>query len=171
VDRRLIPLNGVVALLRLEPSWPSTLAEQGFRLHLIEADVQSTPAVVRADVIFYRLDPILVVLCECKSGGSVSPRQARSYLRPGIVAKWGKPTVVGGKPTGSLQRLPGPTFSRPDDTRPARRAPCKSGYSAASPGSGADRRGLAIHMTRPLFGDQLLELSLEPEVVSCHGGS
>jgi hypothetical protein len=27
---------------------------------------------------------------------------------PGIVAKWGKPTAVGGKPTGSLQRLPAP---------------------------------------------------------------
>lgn len=80
VDTRLIPLNGVVALLRNDPSWASCLAEQGFRLHLIEADVQSTPAVVRADVIFYRRDPDLIVLCECKSGGNVVPRQARSYV-------------------------------------------------------------------------------------------
>jgi hypothetical protein len=80
VDPRLVPLNGVVALLRDEPSWASALADQGFRLHLIEADVQSTPAVVRADVIFYRRTPDLIVLCECKSGTSVEPRQARSYL-------------------------------------------------------------------------------------------
>lgn len=80
MDPRLVPLNGVVALLRDEPSWASTLAEQGFRLHLIEADVQSTPAVIRADVIFYRTEPELIVLCECKSGRSVEPRQARSYL-------------------------------------------------------------------------------------------
>lgn len=69
-----------MALLRDEPSWASALAEQGFRLHLIEADVQSTPSVVRADTIFYRRDPDLVVLCECKSGGNVVPRQARSYV-------------------------------------------------------------------------------------------
>lgn len=80
MDRRLVPVNGVIALLRDEAGWPSALAGQGFRLHALEADVQSSPGVVRADAIFYRRDPDLIVLCECKSGRHVQARQARSYL-------------------------------------------------------------------------------------------
>jgi hypothetical protein len=81
MDPRLIPLNGVLALLAQgeDAGWPNDLARQGFRLHLLEGDVQSTPQTVRADVIAYRRDPDLVLLFECKSGRNVTPRQARGY--------------------------------------------------------------------------------------------
>lgn len=82
MDPRLIPLNGVLALLAQgqAPGWPNDLAMQGFRLHLLEGDVQSTPQTVRADVIAYRRNPDLVLLCECKSGRNVSAAQARGYV-------------------------------------------------------------------------------------------
>jgi hypothetical protein len=101
VDSRLIPLNGVVALLRNEPSWFSALADQGFRLHLIEADVQSTPAVIRADVIFYRRDPDLIILCECKSGKNIQPRQARSYVAADFAGLRQRGTNPGHLPAGT----------------------------------------------------------------------
>jgi hypothetical protein len=81
MDRRLIPLNGVLALLSTGAgtSWPNDLAQQALRLHLLEGDVQSTPQTVRADVIAYRVEPALIVLFECKSGRNISPAQARGY--------------------------------------------------------------------------------------------
>ncbi len=42
--------------------------------------MQSIPGVVRADAIYYRRDPDLVILCECKSGKNIDARQARSYV-------------------------------------------------------------------------------------------
>lgn len=82
MDPRLIPLNGVLALLAhgQGAGWPNDLTQQGFRLHLLEGDVQSTPQAVRADVIAYRRNPDLVLLFECKSGKNVKARQARGYI-------------------------------------------------------------------------------------------
>jgi hypothetical protein len=82
MDPRLVPLNGVVALLSpgVGEAWPNELARQGYRLHLLEGDVQSDPQRIRADVIAYRIDPDVILLIECKSGRSVRPAQARAYL-------------------------------------------------------------------------------------------
>jgi len=81
VERRLIPVNGVLALLRATggATWPNDLASQGLQLHLLEADVHSAPQSVRVDVMAYRTDPDLIVLFECKSGRNISPSQARGY--------------------------------------------------------------------------------------------
>lgn len=81
MDHRLVPLNGILALLSpgAGRSWPNDLAQQGFRLHLLEADVQSTPQSVRVDVVAYRVEPDLIVLFECKSGRNIAPAQARAY--------------------------------------------------------------------------------------------
>jgi hypothetical protein len=62
-----------------DPAWPNELTRQGFRLHLIEGLVQSTPQTVRADVIAYRRAPDLVLLIECKSGTGIEVSQARAY--------------------------------------------------------------------------------------------
>jgi hypothetical protein len=51
VDRRLRPLNAVLALLRADGAWFHDLADQGFRLHSIELPVQSTEGIVRADAV------------------------------------------------------------------------------------------------------------------------
>ena len=79
MERRLIPLNGVLALLHRDGAWFSDLVDQGFALHALELDVQSVPGVIRADVVMYRIAPDLVVLCECKSGRNVEERQALGY--------------------------------------------------------------------------------------------
>lgn len=81
MERRLIPVNGVLALLRADggTTWPNDLATQGLQLHLLEADVYSTPQSVRVDVMAYRADPDVIVLFECKSGRNISPSQARGY--------------------------------------------------------------------------------------------
>ena len=41
--------------------------------------MQSTPGVVRADIVVYRRDPDLILLIEGKSGRNVEERQARNY--------------------------------------------------------------------------------------------
>jgi hypothetical protein len=79
VEERLIPVNAVLALVARDGGWFGDLAEQGFRLHALELDVQSTPGIIRADVVLYRLDPDLVLLVEGKSGLNVEERQARGY--------------------------------------------------------------------------------------------
>ena len=85
MEDRLVPVNAVLALLTQDGGWFSDLADQGFRLHALELDVQSTPGVVRADVVVYRLDPDLVLLVEGKSGRGVEERQARGYQNANIV--------------------------------------------------------------------------------------
>lgn len=82
MDPRLVPLNGVLGLLAPGhgEAWPNVLAEQGYRLHLIEGDVQSDPQSIRADVIAYRTRPDVVLLIECKSGRSIRSGQARAYV-------------------------------------------------------------------------------------------
>jgi hypothetical protein len=84
MERRLIPLNGLLALLSADGGWFDDLAQQGFRLHALEIEVESTPSVVRADAVIYRVDPDLILLCECKSGRNVEERQARGYSAAGI---------------------------------------------------------------------------------------
>lgn len=80
MDPRLIPLNGLVALLRGDGAWPPVLRDQGFRLHLVEATIFSEPQSVRANAILYRFNPDLILLCECKGGRNIEPRQGRAYL-------------------------------------------------------------------------------------------
>lgn len=80
VDDRLIPINGLIALLRGEGGWPGLLGEQGFRRHQLEFPLSTPVGDIRADGLLYRCDPDLVLLAECKSGRNVEEKQARRYL-------------------------------------------------------------------------------------------
>jgi hypothetical protein len=42
VDERLIPINGLIALLRGEGGWPALLREQGFRRHQLEVPASTS---------------------------------------------------------------------------------------------------------------------------------
>lgn len=79
MDPRLLPLNAVLALLKKDGGWFHNLADQGFRLHHIELKAQTPEGLVVADVVIYRQDPDLVVLCEGKSGRNVDEDQAKKY--------------------------------------------------------------------------------------------
>jgi hypothetical protein len=79
MEERLIPLNGVLALANHDGAWFADLANQGFRLHALEMEVQSEPSVIRADIVLYRTSPDLILLIECKSGRNVEQRQAQGY--------------------------------------------------------------------------------------------
>ena len=101
MEDRLVPINAVLALLARDGGWFGDLGEQGFRLHALEIDVQSTPGVIRAGVVLYRLDPDLVLLVEGKSGRTVEERQARSYDAAeiaGIRARADLPNELVGRP-------------------------------------------------------------------------
>lgn len=69
----------MLALLHADGAWFHNLADQGFRLHLIEMPVQSSEGLVRADAVIYRPDADLIVLCECKSGRHLEEPQAHRY--------------------------------------------------------------------------------------------
>lgn len=108
VERRLVPVNAVLALLARDGGWFEDLAEQGFRLHALELDVQSTPGVVRADVVIYRVEPDLLLLVEGKSGGNVVERQARGYDAAdvqGIRARADLPNELVGLPAVEVSPL------------------------------------------------------------------
>jgi hypothetical protein len=79
MDRRLIPVNAVLALVRDSAGWPNALHDQGFRVHLLEAHVITAVGDAVADVLLYREDPDVVLLVEGKSGRNVQEEQARRY--------------------------------------------------------------------------------------------
>jgi hypothetical protein len=80
VDKRLIPLNGLIALLRGDGQWPSLLCDQGWQRHQFEVLVSTPIGDFRADAVLFRTAPSLVLLAECKSGKNLDEEQARRYL-------------------------------------------------------------------------------------------
>lgn len=86
MDERLIPINGLIALLRAEGGWPDELRQQGFERHRLEMPISTPLGDVRADALTYRCAPDLVLLTECKSGRNIEEAQARRYL--GANAEW-----------------------------------------------------------------------------------
>jgi hypothetical protein len=80
VDKRLIPLNGLIALLRGDAQWPSLLRDQGWQRHQFEVLVSTPVGDFRADAVLFRTAPPLVLLAECKSGKNLDEEQARRYL-------------------------------------------------------------------------------------------
>ncbi|HEX8105692.1 MAG TPA: hypothetical protein VF533_23960 [Solirubrobacteraceae bacterium] len=102
MDERLIPINGLIALLRGDGGWPGLLRDQGFQRHQLEAPISSPLGDFRADAILYRLDPDLILLAECKSGRNIEEEQARKYVA--VDAGW----------LGRAGLLPGPLRRRSD---------------------------------------------------------
>lgn len=80
MDPRLIPINGLIALLRGEGGWPRPLGDAGFKRHQLEVPLNTKEGEVRADALVYRHSPDLILLCECKSGKNVDVEQAEKYL-------------------------------------------------------------------------------------------
>lgn len=79
VDERLIPINGLIVLLRGEGGWPGLLREQGFHRHQLEVPVSTPLGDLRVDALIYRRQPDLILLCESKSGRNLEAEQARRY--------------------------------------------------------------------------------------------
>ena len=80
MDPRLIPINGLIALLRGEGGWPPLLGQAGFTRYQLEIPLSSKKGEVRADALLYRRAPDLIVPCECKCGKNVDLKQADKYL-------------------------------------------------------------------------------------------
>ncbi len=80
MDERLIPLNGLLALLRGDGNWPAILRDQGFRRHQFEVPISTSLGDFRADALIYRREPDLILLCESKSGRNVEAEQAERYV-------------------------------------------------------------------------------------------
>jgi hypothetical protein len=80
MDERLIPINGLIALLRGDGGWPATLGRGDFLRHQLEMPLHTPNGDIRADAVIYRMAPDLVLLCECKSGRNVDIEQAEKYL-------------------------------------------------------------------------------------------
>lgn len=80
MDERLIPVNGLIALLRGEGGWPRLLGEQGLRRHQLEVPVSTPSGDFRADALLYRREPNLILLVEAKSGSNIDRAQAEKYL-------------------------------------------------------------------------------------------
>ncbi len=99
MDPRLIPLNGLIALVRGDGLWPRPLGDQGLSIHLFEAPVFTEVGNITADAVIYRLDRPLVVLAECKGGRNISAQQARRYLTAnsqGVFAAGSLPSALRG---------------------------------------------------------------------------
>ncbi len=79
MENRLVPINGLIALLSGEGGWPAALAEQGFRRHVLEAPIPTNRGAIRADAVIYRVDPVLILAVETKSGRNLEEEQARRY--------------------------------------------------------------------------------------------
>lgn len=79
MDPRLVPINGLIALLRGEGGWPPRLKAQGFQRDQLEVPLTTPAGDTRVDAVIYRLDPNLVLLAECKSGRNIDEPQARKY--------------------------------------------------------------------------------------------
>lgn len=79
MERRLIPINAWIALHRGEAGWPAKLAEQGFRIHRLEAPIQTSQGQVVVDGISVADARHAVVPTECKSGQNIENDQAQRY--------------------------------------------------------------------------------------------
>lgn len=80
MDKRLIPLNGLIALLRGEGKWPGLLRDQDWQRHQFEVPISTSLGNFRADAVIFRADPPVVLLAECKGGRNIEEDQARKYL-------------------------------------------------------------------------------------------
>lgn len=80
MDERLIPINGLIALLRGDGGWPALLREQGFQRHQLEVPISTSRGNIRADALIYRRAPDVILLCEAKCGRNLEEEQARKYM-------------------------------------------------------------------------------------------
>lgn len=80
MDSRLIPVNGLLALLMGDGGWPRILGDAGFVRYQLEMPLSTKHGEVVADAVIYRQSPDLILPCECKSGKHVKSEQTEKYL-------------------------------------------------------------------------------------------
>jgi len=79
VERRLVPVNALIALCTPGDVYPSPLADTGYHLGGIEIPVAVGGSKVVIDAVVFRPDRNIVLACEAKSGAKVDEDQARRY--------------------------------------------------------------------------------------------
>lgn len=85
MDKRLLPLNGLIALLSSgADKWPKLLRDQGWQRHQFEVRLGSSLGNFTADAVIYRLNTDVVLLGEAKSGNNIEEEQAQKYLDAGL---------------------------------------------------------------------------------------
>jgi hypothetical protein len=118
MDARLIPVNGLLALLKGDGGWPRVLGDQGFVRYQLEMPLSTKKGEVVADALIYRRLPDLVLLCECKSGKHVKNEQAEKYLSldEGWLRRSGAipPPLASSKPIAVHTLYVGTEDNRPD---------------------------------------------------------
>lgn len=77
MDRRLIPINAWIALMRGDAGWPRPLGEQGLIPAWFEVPISTTESTVTVDGVAFSSD--LAIVAEAKSGANVDVEQARKY--------------------------------------------------------------------------------------------
>lgn len=79
MDRRLIPINAWIALMRGDAGWPRPLGSQGLRPAWFEVPISTAISTVMADGVALSDDSKLAIVTEAKSGANVDVDQARKY--------------------------------------------------------------------------------------------
>lgn len=80
MDRRLIPVNAFIALTAYGPSsWPSPLADAGYRLEGLEIPLHTERGLVVVDAVAFNPALNRFAAAECKSGNNVESEQAIRY--------------------------------------------------------------------------------------------
>ena len=80
VDRRLIPVNAFIALTARGPSsWPSPLADAGYRLEGLEIPLRTENGLIVVDAVAFNPTLNRFIAAECKSGNNVENEQAVRY--------------------------------------------------------------------------------------------
>lgn len=80
LQRDLIPVNAVIGFLKRDRRWPAALYNLGYQLSMIDQLVTSSSAGnAEVDVICVKHREDHAILWECKSGKTLSEKQARVY--------------------------------------------------------------------------------------------
>jgi hypothetical protein len=80
LDKRLIPITGLIALVRGDGGWPDLLRAQGLQRFQLEVPLATSAGNTRVDALLYRVEPNLVLLSECKSGRNLDEDQIKRYI-------------------------------------------------------------------------------------------
>jgi hypothetical protein len=79
VERRLIPVNALIALCNSGDVYPAPLAAAGYQLSGVEVPVAAGDGKVVIDAVLFRADRNMLLAGEAKSGANVDMGQARRY--------------------------------------------------------------------------------------------
>ncbi len=82
MESRLVPINGLIALLTGDGGWPRPLGDAGYNLHGLEARIfYASKKRVVVDALLSHESARMVVLSECKSGQNLRQSQMEGYSK------------------------------------------------------------------------------------------